>query len=166
ASSKDDVALGVCHLTDEQVDILLKIRAGISLSNLRAASEASVKKLIRSQKVNELGGDLAIARQEYQNSGEDLDNDVDDEEENDVVGDIYFDYGRLKARLSSDTSSLGGPMDLLDNIEERIKGGGFPYRLAKIESLLGEFFIACVEDRDTSDIKGKIDDLFWNPEDE
>jgi hypothetical protein len=162
ASARNCVYLGVCHLTDEQVDILLNTKAEISLSNLTAVSEASVKKLIRSQKVNELGGDLAIALQKYQNCGEDLDNDVDDEEENDVVSDVYFSYGRLKTRLSSDISPTGSPIDLLDSIEERIKDGGFPCRLAKIESLLGEFFIACVEDRDTSDIKSKIDELYWS----
>ena len=165
SSAKEMVHLGVCRLTDSQVDILLKIRACISLSDLRDVSEGGARKLIRSEKVVELGGGLGIAKQrQAEDEGEN--EDYAEEENNDGMDDVYFNYGRLKQRLAAGGVNMGSPSDLLDEMESDIKGKGFPRRAAMIEFLLGEFFLACVEDRDTSEIKEKIDELFWNPEEE
>ncbi|MDB4311572.1 hypothetical protein N9974_00640 [bacterium] len=166
SSAKEMVHLGVCRLTDSQIDILLKIRACISLSYLRDVSEGGARKLIGSEKVVELGGGLGVAKQRHAEDESEADNEEFVEEEDNDWNDVYFNYGRLKQRLAAGGVNMGSPSDLLDEMESDIKSKGFPRRAAMIEFLLGEFFLACVEDRDTSEIKEKIDELFWNPEEE
>ncbi|MCH2026111.1 MAG: hypothetical protein MK172_10240 [Verrucomicrobiales bacterium] len=163
------VDLGVCRLTDEQIDSLLKIRATISLRYLRDVSENGARKLIRSNKVVELGGKLGEAKEKHENdpdkeNTDDEENTDGEEETDDTAGDVYFNLGRIRSRMYSGDTHMGGPEDLLDEIESDIKSGDFPHKDAMLESLLAEFVMACVENKDTSSIKEKIAEIFWNPE--
>ena len=158
SGAKEHTDLGVLKLNDQQIDSLLKIKSTISLSNLVDVSNDGALKLINSKKVVHLEGELGRKKANIESDIYSDESDVDDDE---TSNNVYFNYGRLKSRLESGDTTLGGPLDLLEEIENEIKSGSFPYKSAKIEYLLGKFFLACAEGKDTSSIKEEIEEFFW-----
>ena len=161
SGAKEHTDLGVLKLNDQQIDSLLKIKSTISLSNLVDVSNDGALKLINSKKVVHLEGELGRKKANIEADIYSDESDDEDDEDDETSNNVYFNYGRLKSRLESGDTTLGGPLDLLEEIENEIKSGSFPYKSAKIEYLLGKFFLACAEGKDTSSIKEEIEEFFW-----
>jgi len=167
------IDLGVYELTDSAAIALSRHRGTLSLPFLHEISAEGAKALSRHKdlQVSEhylppnLYKIITNTGSEYDSSPENQD-DSDEAETNDkkspdqLSQDIHFNLGRFRARYGSSGSRMGGFKDLLDEIEEAVKSGA-DLSFLKTEQLIVDFLQACQKGEDTSPIRKKIDDSFW-----
>ena len=154
------IGLGVCELSDEDAQTLAGTsRTSLSFSNLDTLSDTALKAFVKQK------GNTHFENRVLSDKIEKIEEAQSDEDhseyESSAAGDVAFDLGRLRQRMSSGDSVMGGPEDLLDSIEESIKEKGYPLKDAQLEAWIGHFLIQCVNGEDTTETKKTICDHFW-----
>lgn len=170
------IDLGVYELTDPAAMALSKHRGTLSLPFLHKISAEGAKALSRHKdlQVSEryLPQDLyaiitnSDSANDCSSDADTLDGDSDSADDANekssekLTQSIHFNLGRFRARYGSAGSRMGGFKDLLDEIEEAVKSGA-DLSFLKTEQLIVDFLQACQKGEDTSPIRKKIDDSFW-----
>jgi hypothetical protein len=170
------IDLGVYELTDSAAVALSKHRGTLSLRFLHKISKEGAKALSlhKDLHVSEhyLSPELyrIVTKAESSNgSSSESEQDVDDSESTSkddektpekLTQSIHFNLGRFRARYDAAGSRMGGFKDLLDEIEEAVKAGA-DLSFLKTEQLIVDFLVACQKGEDTSEIRKRIDDSFW-----
>ena len=170
------INFGVYELTDSSATALSKHRGTLVLTFLHKISKDGAKALSRHKDLQVAEVYLSpelykIITKAESASGSPLDSEenVDDSESTikddektpeKLTQSIHFNLGRFRARYDAAGSRMGGFKDLLDEIENAVKAGA-DLSFLKTEQLIVDFLVACQQGEDTSEIRKKIDDSFW-----
>jgi len=150
-----NISLGVCELSYEDAQTLAGTRlTSIRFEKLDTLSDTALKAFAKRR------ADTSFNNQALSDKLEKILEQQSDEEdseyESSAAGDVAFDLGRLRQRMSSRSSVMGGPAGLLDSIEESIKEKGYPLKDAQVEAWIGHFLVQCVNGHDTTETKQAI----------
>jgi hypothetical protein len=170
------IHLGVYELTDSSATALSKHRGTLVLAFLHKISKDGAKALSRHKDLQVAEVYLSpelykIITKAESASGSPLDSEenVDDSESTSkddektpekLTQSIHFNLGRFRARYDAAGSRMGGFKDLLDEIEEAVRAGA-DLSFLKTEQLIVDFLAACQKGENTSEIRKKIDESFW-----
>jgi hypothetical protein len=170
------INLGVYELTDSSATALSKHRGTLVLTFLHKISKDGAKALSRHKdlqvaevylspelyKIITKAESASESLPEAEEDGDDSDSTSGDDEKTPekLAQSIHFNLGRFRARYDAAGSRMGGFKDLLDEIEEAVKAGA-DLSFLKTEQLIVDFLVACQKGEDTSEIRKKIDDSFW-----
>jgi hypothetical protein len=154
------IRLGVCELSYEDAQTLAgTCRTTLSFSNLDTLSDTALKAFAKRK------GQTHFDNRSLSDKVEKVEEAQSDEDhseyESSAAGDVAFDLGRLRQRISSGSNVMGGPEGLLDSIEESIKEKGYPLKDAQMEAWIGHFLVQCANGDDTTEAKKMICDHFW-----
>jgi len=176
AKFRGTINCGVYELTDSSATALSKHRGTLVLTFLHKISKDGAKALSRHKdlqvvehylspelyKIITKAESASGSSPESEEDGDDSDSTSGDDEKTPekLTQSIHFNLGRFRARYDAAGSRMGGFKDLLDEIEEAVKAGA-DLSFLKTEQLIVDFLASCQKGEDTSEIRKKINDSFW-----
>jgi hypothetical protein len=170
------IDLGVYELSDSAATSLSRHKGTLSLNFLHQITPEGARVLSRhkdlqvcehylSPKLYKIltkteSGDSATPDSSFHEEDSESNGGDDEKDPEKLTQNIHFNLGRFRARYGSGGSRMGGFKDLLDEIEEAVKAGA-DLSFLKTEQLIVDFLQACQKGEDTTQIRKKIDDSFW-----
>lgn len=154
--------LSICRLSDSEAEALASIRkASIAFNKLTKVSAKGLAALSNRNAMTTFTYESIQSGAESGTASDDKAEEAEDEADSTIEA-ISFDLGRLRARIGTKQSILGGPEEILESIEQTIKENGLCPKYAMQEAWIGNFLVKCVNGDDTTEAKEKICELYWD----